>query len=221
MGESGSAKSVLLRTLLRLHAPARTRISGSIHVKGQDVLALSSAALCAYRGNAVAMVSQEPGLAFDPVYTIGQQIAEFVRAHEPLEARAARQRALDLLERVQIPQAAQRLRAYPHELSGGIRQRARIVLALACRPKLLLAATVGSTPRGQPLAMIAGAPPDLAALPSGCAFAPRCSRAMVDCEAMVPPLQPEAASAVACWHPLRAPTGHPYRAGHRTACGAV
>jgi peptide/nickel transport system ATP-binding protein len=85
------------------------------------------------------MVFQEPGLAFDPVATIGSQIAECVRAHEPVSAAQARRRALDMLERVQIPQAARRLDAYPHELSGGMRQRAMIALALACRPRLLLA----------------------------------------------------------------------------------
>jgi peptide/nickel transport system ATP-binding protein len=91
------------------------------------------------RGGVVSMVFQEAGLAFDPVYTIGQQIAQTVQAHEQTDARSARRRALDMLERVQIPQAARRLDAYPHELSGGMKQRAMIALALACGPKLLLA----------------------------------------------------------------------------------
>ena len=139
LGESGSGKSVTLRTLLRLHNPMRTRVSGRIEVAGQDVLSLDGRALQRYRGGVVSMVFQEAGSAFDPVYTIGQQIAEFVRAHEPLDAAAARARALEMLERVQIPQARRRLDAYPHELSGGMRQRAMIALALACRPQLLLA----------------------------------------------------------------------------------
>jgi peptide/nickel transport system ATP-binding protein len=139
LGESGSGKSVTLRTLLRLHNPATTRVSGEIVVDGADVLSLDRRALQRYRGGTVSMVFQEPGLAFDPVYTIGDQIAQAVVAHEAVDRGTARKRALQMLERVQIPQAARRLAAYPHELSGGMRQRAMIALALVCKPKLLLA----------------------------------------------------------------------------------
>jgi peptide/nickel transport system ATP-binding protein len=139
LGESGSGKSVTLRTLLRLHPPSTTRIGGSIRVAGQDVLALRRKALDSYRGKTVSMVFQEPGLAFDPVYTIGQQITECIRAHADTDRRSAQVEALRMLERVQIPQARRRFDAYPHELSGGMRQRAMIALALACKPSLLLA----------------------------------------------------------------------------------
>jgi peptide/nickel transport system ATP-binding protein len=139
LGESGSGKSVTLRSLLRLHAPRRTRVSGQVFIDGRDLLTLDEVEVERLRGAVVSMVFQEAGSAFDPVYTIGQQIAEFVQAHEALDGRAARLRALEMLERVQIPQARRRLDAYPHELSGGMRQRAMIALALACRPRLLLA----------------------------------------------------------------------------------
>jgi peptide/nickel transport system ATP-binding protein len=139
IGESGSGKSVTLRALLRLHAPKRTTIEGSIRVGGQDVLALGGRALTDYRGKVASMIFQEPLLALDPVYTVGQQIVESIRRHEDVGATDARQRALQLFERVRIPSAARRLDAYPHEMSGGMRQRAMIALALACNPQVLLA----------------------------------------------------------------------------------
>jgi peptide/nickel transport system ATP-binding protein len=139
LGESGSGKSVTLRSLLRLLPPRRTNVEGSIHVAGEDVLAMTPSRLADYRGKVVSMIFQEPMLAFDPVFTIGDQIAEAIRRHDGVSADAARSRALDMLQRVRIPSAERRLAAFPHELSGGMRQRAMIALALACRPKLLLA----------------------------------------------------------------------------------
>lgn len=139
IGESGSGKSVTLRAIMRLNPERRTTIGGEIRVAGQDVMALSGKALRAMRGRAVAMIFQEPLLALDPVYTVGRQITEAIRQHERIGAEAARQRALQLFERVRIPSPERRLDAYPHEMSGGMRQRAMIALALACRPQVLLA----------------------------------------------------------------------------------
>src|SRR5476649_2914647 len=139
LGESGSGKSVTLRALMRLLPRKRTQISGSIEVLGRDVLALDDEELSGFRGQTVSMVFQEPALALDPVYTIGQQIAETVMRHEGKSHADAVARALEMLEVVRIPSAKRRLDAYPHEMSGGMRQRAMIALALACKPKILLA----------------------------------------------------------------------------------
>jgi peptide/nickel transport system ATP-binding protein len=266
LGESGSGKSVTLRALMRLLPERRAVIGGRIAVDGGDVRAMSANALSAYRGRTIAMIFQEPGLAFDPVYRVGDQIVEAVTRHEGISRREARARALALFERVRIPSAAQRLDNYAHEMSGGMRQRAMIALALACRPKVLLAdepttaldATVqiqvllllrelqrelglavifvthdigvaieiadriavmyagkivetgtcrdvirspahpytrgllasrtgGAHVKGERLAAIPGAPPDLANLPAGCAFAPRCREMQPACQREVPP----------------------------------
>ena len=264
LGESGSGKSVTLRTLLRLH-PKSARTGGTVAVDGRDVLAMSAAELAAYRGRTVSMIFQDPGLAFDPVYRVGDQIAEAVKRHDGVSLAEGRRRALELFERVRIPSPERRLDNYPHEMSGGMRQRAMIALALACRPKVLLAdepttaldatvqiqvlllirelqrelglgvifvthdigvavevadriavmyggrivemgscATVIRKPahpytrglltsraghaaqKGSRLVAIPGAPPDLANLPPGCAFAPRCPEVADGCLQTVP-----------------------------------
>ena len=265
IGESGSGKSVTMRTLLRLHPERRTRIGGQVRIAGRDVLAMSQAELSDFRGKVASMIFQEPLLAMDPVYPVGAQIVESIRRHEPVSAAEAHQRALALFERVRIPSPERRLQAYPHEMSGGMRQRAMIALALACRPQLLLAdepttaldATVqiqillllrelqrdlglsvlfvthdigaavevadriavmyagriveegtarelirsprhpytiallksrahGAMARGSRLETIGGAPPDLSALPPGCAFAERCPLSADACRAAQP-----------------------------------
>jgi len=139
LGESGCGKTVTLRALMRLLPPRRTQITGSVRVDGRDVLAMPPRALRELRGGLVAMIFQEPMTALDPVYTVGQQIGETLRRHIGCHRRAARARALELLELVRIPSAERRLDAYPHELSGGLRQRAMIAMALSCNPRLLLA----------------------------------------------------------------------------------
>jgi len=281
LGESGSGKSVTLRSILRLHPEKKTRIEGSIVAAGIDVMTLAGVALADFRGKTVSMIFQEPMLALDPVYTLGQQITEAIRKHEgAVSAAAARKRAFDLFEHVRIPSPERRLDAYPHEMSGGMRQRAMIALALACNPKVLLAdepttaldATVqvqillllrelqrelglsmifvthdigvgveiadriavmyagriveigsvrdvirrprhpytigllstraqGGRLSGNRLQTISGSPPDLANLPPGCAFAPRCSSATDACRAAAPaPVELGGGHAVRCIH---------------------
>jgi len=139
LGESGSGKSVTLRSIQKLLPPRRTVLSGEILLEGEDVLSMPENQLARLRGSQVSMIFQEPATAFDPVYSVGDQICETIVHHEGVSWKEARARALELLELVRIPSARQRLNNYPHEMSGGMRQRAMIALALACRPKILLA----------------------------------------------------------------------------------
>jgi peptide/nickel transport system ATP-binding protein len=263
LGESGSGKSVTLRSLMRL-LPRNCAIGGRVVLDGEDVTAASESRLEELRGNRIAMIFQEPATALDPVFTIGQQITETLVRHLDIGRRAARRHALDWLERVQIPSARRRLDAYPHEMSGGMRQRAMIALALSCNPTVLLAdepttaldvtvqiqillllrelqrelgmavvfvthdvgaaaevsdrlavmyagrfvemgtardvlrkrahpytegllaANLHGVEPGSRLVTIPGAPPNLAALPPGCSFAPRCPYALPQCVETMP-----------------------------------
>ena len=138
IGESGCGKSITALALMGL-LPDNATVSGSLRFGGRELVGLPEHDWCQLRGNRLAMVFQEPMTALNPLHTIGQQIGESLRLHKRLDAGAARAEALRLLERVQLPQAAQRLDAYPHQLSGGQRQRVVIAIALACGPDLLIA----------------------------------------------------------------------------------
>jgi oligopeptide/dipeptide ABC transporter ATP-binding protein len=287
VGESGSGKSMLAFSIMRL-LPASGRIeSGSVLWKGANLLELSGEELRRIRGKEIALVFQESGAALNPVRTVGDQIAEPLRTHLRLSKKEALDRALELLEEVQIPQPAQRLNAYPHQLSGGMKQRILIAMAISCDPELVIADepttaldaslqarilellarlkedrglsmllithdlglvkdnadrvavmyagrvveegdadrilespqhpyTEGlwrSLPRGRGnaagksrLAAMAGTVPNLASLPRGCAFEPRCPVKFEPCSEAVPilaPIQGDSGHASACYKNAR------------------
>ncbi|MGP4043063.1 ABC transporter ATP-binding protein [Streptomyces sp. 2A115] len=139
VGESGSGKSVSMLAVLRLLTNPNVTVTGEVLFRGRDLLTLPDKQMRAIRGREIAMVFQDPMTALTPVYTVGWQIAEQIRAHEPVSKKAAHARAVELLSDVGIPDAASRVNAYPHEFSGGMRQRAVIAMALACGPALLIA----------------------------------------------------------------------------------
>lgn len=139
VGESGSGKSVTSLSIMRLLAGGRARSSGRIEFLGRDILSLSEAEMRKIRGNEIGMIFQEPMTSLNPVLTVGRQIAETLILHQHLSRAAARARAIEMLRLVDIPAAEQRIDEYPHQLSGGMRQRVMIAMALACEPKLLIA----------------------------------------------------------------------------------
>ena len=269
VGESGSGKSVTALSILRLLGDAGSVDAGSIRFDGKDLLALDDDAIRDIRGDRIAMIFQEPMSSLNPVLTVGKQVAEPIRLHRGVSWKEAYARAAELLDRVRIPDATQRLDDYPHHFSGGMRQRVMIAMALACRPRLIIAdeptTALDVTVQAQILALlkeltresdsalilithdlgvvaryadrvavmyagrivetatartlygspghpyteglmasipgidgeigarlptIDGQPPDLARLPPGCAFAPRCRHALDTCRQAPPPLEP-------------------------------
>jgi peptide/nickel transport system ATP-binding protein len=139
VGESGSGKSVTALAMMGLLDGRLTSVSGSVRFAGQELIGLGERAVRRIRGRDIAMVFQEPMTALDPVFTVGHQLTETIHAHEKVSRRAATARAVELFASMGIPDPAQRLTAYPHQLSGGLRQRAMIAMALSCGPQLLIA----------------------------------------------------------------------------------
>ncbi len=139
VGESGCGKSVTALSILRLIPEPPGKIAGAIRLQGRDLLRLSDRAMRDIRGNDISMIFQEPMTSLNPVLTIGRQLGETLRLHHGISRKAAERRALEMLDLVGIPEPRRRLADYPHRLSGGMRQRVMIAIALACDPKLLIA----------------------------------------------------------------------------------
>ena len=139
VGESGSGKSVTSLSIMGLLPPAAKIKGGSINFNGRDLLTLSSAQMQQIRGNEISMVFQDPMTSLNPVYTVGNQIMEPLMQHQHLSRSQAQKKAVEMLALTGIPDPEQRFNQYPHEFSGGMRQRAMIAMALSCQPRLLIA----------------------------------------------------------------------------------
>jgi peptide/nickel transport system ATP-binding protein len=148
VGESGCGKSMLSLSVMRLVPQPGKIADGRVMFDGQDLLALSPEAMRAIRGKRIGMIFQEPMTSLNPVFTVGDQIMEAIRAHDRVASKdALRARAIAALDRVRIPAASRRLDEYPHQMSGGMRQRVMIAMALACGPDLLIADRAGADSR--------------------------------------------------------------------------
>ncbi|HZC41144.1 MAG TPA: ABC transporter ATP-binding protein [Streptosporangiaceae bacterium] len=139
VGESGSGKSVTMMSVMRLIVDPNARFEGEVRYKGRDLMKLSREDMREVRGSELAMIFQDPMTSLNPVYRVGWQIAEQIRTHERISRRAAHARAIELLTAVGIPHPAERVNDYPHQFSGGMRQRVMIAMALSCSPDLLIA----------------------------------------------------------------------------------
>ncbi|MGI8837873.1 MAG: ABC transporter ATP-binding protein [Pyrinomonadaceae bacterium] len=139
VGESGCGKSITALSIMRLIAPPGKIVGGDISFDGRNLLKLSDSEMRAIRGDDIAMIFQDPMTSLNPVFTVGEQIAEALRLHRKLSRKAAREGAIEAMREVSIPDPARRIDDYPHQLSGGMRQRVMIAMALACDPKLLIA----------------------------------------------------------------------------------
>ena len=139
VGESGCGKSVTAMSILRLIPEPPGKIAGAIRFNGKNLLDLSEVEMRSIRGNEISMIFQEPMTSLNPVLTVGRQIGETLRLHQGMSAQQAEDRAVDMLKLVGIPEPERRVKEYPHQLSGGMRQRVMIAIALACNPKLLIA----------------------------------------------------------------------------------
>lgn len=139
VGESGCGKSVTALSVMRLIAPPGKIVAGEIYFQGQNLLALKDDAMYNIRGNKISMIFQEPMTSLNPVFTIGDQITEAILIHQGVDKATARDRTIEMLKMVGIPNADTRFKSYPHELSGGMRQRVMIAMALSCNPQLLIA----------------------------------------------------------------------------------
>lgn len=139
VGESGCGKSVTSMSILKLLPPEGKVVEGEILFKGRDLTKCSSSEMEKIRGKEIAMIFQEPMTSLNPVYTVGQQIGEMIKTHEQLSKKQLREKAIEMLKLVGIPSPEKRIDEYPHELSGGMRQRVMIAMALSCNPELLIA----------------------------------------------------------------------------------